>query len=202
MTDPLAGDPVARRLGLVDENGAPLCRCLAGSPECPHRPRRHPVHDNYYAKRDGTPYAAPLANRGPEALQHLLADRLDLVAEQLHLLDRTELVALAQAAEHLARMSRGVVAEFWPGHVEAKVAGWSEATCDACGREIRVWDGPGQRRVLLDPEPTDEGSTIIQADGTPIGVIREDVVGRYTLYRAHFFTCPNRLIVAGPQPTG
>lgn len=80
---------------------------------------KHPVHDNYYARRDGTPYAAPLANRGPEALQALLVDRLDLVAVQLHLLTRTELVALAVAAEHLANMARATVQEFWPGHPDA-----------------------------------------------------------------------------------
>jgi hypothetical protein len=73
--------------------------------------------------------------------------------------------------------------------------GWSDGTCAACGRSIRVWDGTGQRRVLLDSEPADDGDTIIQPDGTPIGVIREDVAGRFTLYRSHFFSCPKRLAV-------
>lgn len=36
--EPLADDPVARRLGLVDAEGRTLCRCLAGSSDCPHRP--------------------------------------------------------------------------------------------------------------------------------------------------------------------
>lgn len=76
------------------------------------------MSDNYYARRDGTPYAAPLANRGPETLQHLLAERLDLVAAQLHLLTRGELVDLATAAEHLARVARATVEEFWPGHLD------------------------------------------------------------------------------------
>jgi hypothetical protein len=162
---------------------------------------KHPVHDNFCARREGTPYAAPLANRGPAALQHLLVGRLDLVAGQLHLLDRTELVALADAAEHLANAARATVREFWPGQAEVKAAGsgWVDATCAACGRSIRVWDGPCRRRVLLDPDPTDAGDTIIQPDGTPIGVIREDVAGRFTLYRSHFFTCPNRLIVADKE---
>ncbi len=158
---------------------------------------KHPVHDNYYAKRDGTPYAAPLANRGPAALQHLLADRLDLAAEQLHLLDRTELAALAEAAEHLARMSRGVVAEFWPAR--AAGLGWSVRPCAACGRSVHVWDGPNHERVLLDPEPADDGNTVILPSGTPNAVVREDVAGRFVLYRAHFFTCRNRLIV-GDEP--
>jgi len=78
---------------------------------------KHPVHGNYYARRDGTPYAAPLANRGPEALQHLLVKRLDLVAAQLSLLTRTELVELATTSEHLARMARATVEEFRPGHL-------------------------------------------------------------------------------------
>lgn len=78
---------------------------------------KHPVHDNYYARRDGTPYSAPLANRGPEALQHLLVERLDLVAVQLNSLTRDELLALAAAAEELARMARKVVEDVWPGHV-------------------------------------------------------------------------------------
>lgn len=79
---------------------------------------KHPVHDNYYVRQSGSPYSAPLANRGPQALQELLVERLDLVAPQLNLLDRTELLALADAAEHLARMARAVVQEFWPGRTE------------------------------------------------------------------------------------
>lgn len=79
---------------------------------------KHPVHDNYYAHRDGSPYSAPLANRGPEALQHLLVERLDLVAVQLNLLTRSELGALADAAEHLARMTRKVVEDVWPAKAD------------------------------------------------------------------------------------
>lgn len=40
--DPLADDPVARRLGLIDAEGRTLCRCLAGDPACPHRPAGQP----------------------------------------------------------------------------------------------------------------------------------------------------------------
>ena len=40
--DPLADEPVARRLGLVDAEGRTLCRCLAGDPACPHRPTEQP----------------------------------------------------------------------------------------------------------------------------------------------------------------
>lgn len=36
--DPLADDPVGRHLGLVDNKGRTLCRCLAGAPDCTHRP--------------------------------------------------------------------------------------------------------------------------------------------------------------------
>lgn len=78
---------------------------------------KHPVHDNYYARRDGSPYSAPLANRGPQALQELLVEDHDRVAAQLNLLDRTELLALADAAEHLARMARAVVKDVWPRYV-------------------------------------------------------------------------------------
>ncbi len=78
---------------------------------------KHPVHDNYYARRDGSPYSAPLANRGPHALQELLVEDLDLATAQLNLLDRTELLALADAAEELARMARAVVKEIWPRYV-------------------------------------------------------------------------------------
>lgn len=77
---------------------------------------------------------------------------------------------------------------------------WTDATCAACGRSIRVWDASGPRwgrplRVLVDPDPTDDGDTIIQAEGIPVGAIREDVVGRFLLYRSHFFSCPNHLVV-------
>ncbi len=75
---------------------------------------KHPVHDNYYARQDGSPYSAPLANRGPEALQHLLVDRPGLVAAQLRLLTRTELAHLAVAAERLGRMASAVLEECWP----------------------------------------------------------------------------------------
>ncbi len=36
--DPLADDPVARRLGLVDADGQTLCRHTVGAPNCTHRP--------------------------------------------------------------------------------------------------------------------------------------------------------------------
>lgn len=81
---------------------------------------KHPVRDNYYARRDGSPYSAPLANRGPHALQELLVEDLDRAAEQLNLLDRTELLALAAAADELARMARDVVEKHWPGRTEAR----------------------------------------------------------------------------------
>ncbi len=81
---------------------------------------KHPIHDNYYARRDGSPNSAPLANLGPAGLQHLLVDRLDLMAARLNSLERTELLALADAAEHPARMARAVVVEFWPGRVEER----------------------------------------------------------------------------------
>lgn len=77
---------------------------------------------------------------------------------------------------------------------------WSDRTCAACHRRVRVWEGSGQgqqHRVILDPEPTDEGDTVILAD-RPVGVIREDVVGRYTLYRSHFRNCPKHLIEDAP----
>lgn len=76
--------------------------------------------------------------------------------------------------------------------------GWADGVCAACNRPVRFWERRGQgwqRRVILDPEPTDDGDTIIQPDGTPQGVIREDVVGRFVLHRSHFFTCPNHLEV-------
>lgn len=40
--DPLADDPVARRLGLIDAEGRTLCRCLAGDPACPIGPPDSP----------------------------------------------------------------------------------------------------------------------------------------------------------------
>lgn len=73
---------------------------------------------------------------------------------------------------------------------------WSDRRCAACFRLVRVWEGDelGQHRlVILDPEPTDDGDVAILG-GKPVGVIREDVVGRYVLYRSHFFTCPKRLV--------
>lgn len=79
---------------------------------------KHPIHDNYYARRDGTPYSAPLANRGPHALQELLVEDHDRVATQLRLLDRTELLELADAGEELANMARATVQDFWPGYSE------------------------------------------------------------------------------------
>jgi hypothetical protein len=72
---------------------------------------------------------------------------------------------------------------------------WRDRLCASCLRPVRMWEGVdhGQQRcVILDPEPTDEGDVAI-VGGTPIAVIREDVVGRYTLYRSHFHTCPKRL---------
>lgn len=84
-------------------------------------------------------------------------------------------------------------------------SGWRDATCAACGRSIRAWDAHdprwGRALVLLDPDPTDDGDTVI-LDGKPTYVIREDVVGRYTLYRSHFFSCPNRLVVPGVAVDG
>lgn len=72
---------------------------------------------------------------------------------------------------------------------------WREGPCAACGRNVMAWevDGGEPRRVILDPEPTDDGDTVILG-GKPQGVIREDVAGRFTLYRSHFFTCPERLV--------
>ncbi len=69
---------------------------------------------------------------------------------------------------------------------------WTDGQCAACQRPVRLWEC-GERCVILDPDPTDEGDTVI-VNGEPIGVVREDVVGRYTLYRSHFYTCPARLV--------
>ncbi|MER7280541.1 hypothetical protein ABT369_39490 [Dactylosporangium sp. NPDC000244] len=78
---------------------------------------KHPVHHNYYARRDGTPYAAPLANRGPEALQELLVGRREATDRQLDSLLRSELIHLAAVAEELAGMARAKVEKVWPGHL-------------------------------------------------------------------------------------
>lgn len=84
----------------------------------------------------------------------------------------------------------GVLAERWVGVTDQ---GWSDRVCAACSRPVRVWERTG-RRVILDPDPSDVGDTLIAQDGTPVGVIREDVAGRFVLYRSHFFTCPNHLV--------
>lgn len=66
--------------------------------------------------------------------------------------------------------------------------GWRDGPCAACGRPVRQWkDG-----AIIDPDPTDEGDVVI-LDGVPTRVIREDVIGRFTLYRSHLYTCPERL---------
>ncbi len=58
--------------------------------------------------------SAPLCQRGPEALQHVLAGDRDAAREQLMLLTRTELRELAAAAGWLGEQALGVVMEFWP----------------------------------------------------------------------------------------
>lgn len=68
---------------------------------------------------------------------------------------------------------------------------WADGVCAACGYPVRSWRGG---RVILDPDPTDAGDAVI-IDGEPRSVIREDVLGRYPLYRSHFHTCPKHLVV-------
>lgn len=72
---------------------------------------------------------------------------------------------------------------------------WRESPCAACGQIVLAWEvmGAQPRCVILDPIPTDDGDTVI-LDGEPKGVIREDVIGQFPLYRSHFFTCPKRLV--------
>lgn len=49
---------------------------------------------------------APIANRGPEALQLLLTSGAAAAHEQLRLLTLSELVEIATAADRLARLAR------------------------------------------------------------------------------------------------
>jgi hypothetical protein len=67
--------------------------------------------------------AAPLANRGPEALQLLLVSGAAEAHEQVRLLTLSELSALADAADQLANLARIYVRK----------------TCEVCGAPI-AWN--------------------------------------------------------------
>ncbi len=81
----------------------------------------------------------------------------------------------------------------WIGSIEELLTqGWRVGPCAACGQAVVTDD-----RIILDREPTNDGDVIIRpvyrdkAQATT--AIREDVVGRIPLWRAHFYTCPRRL---------
>ncbi|GIE35925.1 hypothetical protein Ait01nite_089700 [Actinoplanes italicus] len=65
---------------------------------------------------------APIANRGPEALQLLLTSGAAAAHEQLRLLTLSELAEVADAADRLARMARY----------------YTDKLCGVCGAPV-VW---------------------------------------------------------------
>lgn len=76
--------------------------------------RRRDVAGNYYVRKSGNLLAAPIANRGPEALQALLVGDRAKAEASLRLLLRSELATVAEDAGELAHLARAVVAETWP----------------------------------------------------------------------------------------
>ena len=77
----------------------------------------------------------------------------------------------------------------WIATLETLLAnGWHKSTCPWCGNPV-VTNGAS----VCDPDPSDAGTVVIEARrGEPTVVVREDVVGRIPLWRAHLYTCEAR----------